>query len=373
MRKLILLICSFFLFLTSCNSVNKKEEIRKGYTIKGVLSTTNSPLVYLVNTQGKKIDSSTVVNNSFIFKGIVTTPKKYHLQLKNQPKKHTIILENSQYTILINDNKATISGGNLNNKQVDFNTLQNDLDVKKLVSLNAFIKKDIKLDSLQKAIQEIELEKKEIAKSFLISNANNVLSSTLFPTIQNFNLEDFKEIKNNTEVVKTSTLASLLDDKISNLQKIVDAELVEKNKIAAAKKVYRKPAIMFSGDGLKGELISLKSIIKGKKVILIDFWASWCGPCRLVTPRVKQLYHKYKNKGFTILTVSEDKNKEDWKKGIEQDGMLSWYHIFDDYGRISTMHGVRTIPYMVLIDGNGGVIKEKISITELEYQLQKLL
>ncbi|WP_158837535.1 TlpA disulfide reductase family protein [Polaribacter sp. L3A8] len=373
MRKLLFLIGSFFIFLTSCNSVDKKEENHKGYTIKGVLSTTDTPIVYLINEQDKKIDSSIVIDNTFSFKGIVTTTKTHHLQLKNKPKKHAIVLENSKYTILINDDKATISGGNLNNKQVDYSNLQNDLDTKKLVSLNAFIKEEIKLDSLQKSIKAIELEKKEIAKSFLISNANNVLSSTLFPTIQNFNLEELKEIKNNTEVVKTNTLTSLLDDEISKLQKIVDEELAEKNKIAAAKKVYRKPAIMFSGDGLKGELISLETIIKGKKVILVDFWASWCGPCRLVTPRVKELYHKYKNKGFTILTVSEDKNKEDWKRGIEQDGMLSWYHIFDDYGRISTMHGIRTIPYMVLIDGNGGVIKEKISITELEYQLQKLL
>ena len=375
MRKLILIISSLFVLLTSCNSGNKKEEIHKGFTIYGALPISEASLVYLLNEENKKIDSATITSNNFHFKGFVTSPKEYQLQVQNQSKKHKIFLENSNYTVVVNNDKTTISGGDLNTKQFVFNDLRSNLDTKKLVLLDSFMLGNIKSDSLYKSILAIESDLKKITTEYIITNANTPLSSTFLLEIesQNFNLEELKNILNNSEVANTKVLKSILDNKIAVLQKNVDDELAEKKKLAVAKKIYRKPAIMFSGDGLNRELISLESVIKGKKAVLVDFWASWCGPCRVVTPRVRDIYNKYKNKGFTILTISEDKSREDWKKGIEQDNMLSWYHIFDDYGRISSMYGVRAIPYMVLIDGQGRVIKEKISVSELESQLQKIL
>ncbi|MCL4126366.1 UNVERIFIED_CONTAM: hypothetical protein GTU68_024640 [Idotea baltica] len=129
---------------------------------------------------------------------------------------------------------------------------------------------------------------------------------------------------------------------------------------------------MFSGEGLDANDVFLQEIIKGKKAVLIDFWASWCGPCRVVTPSIKRLYTKYKDKGFTILTVSEDKDKVSWRKGIEEDGMLEWNHIYDDFSRISNMHNIKAIPYMILIDGKGRVIKENITYTQLTKELKKI-
>ena len=371
-----LLFCCIFILLTSCNLKDKKEKVYKGYTIYGALpNTNNSALVYLINEQNKKIDSSKVINNTFHFKGFVALPTLHQLQLRNQRKKHTIILENTKYTVVLGDDNTFVSGGDLNTKQLIFNNLQSNLNTKKLDVLDAFMSGEIQLDSLQNAVNKIEIDQKELTTEYIISNADNLLSATLFSTTQHFNLKELKDLLSNTAVAKATVLKSVLTKEIKKLQKITDDALAKKAIVveANAKKKYRKPAIMFSGDGINRELISLKSIIKGKKIVLIDFWASWCGPCRVVTPRVKQLYDRYKNKGFTILTVSEDKTREAWKKGIEQDKMLSWHHIFDDFGRISSMYGVKAIPYMVLIDGNGGIIKEKISVTELEYQLQKLL
>jgi thiol-disulfide isomerase/thioredoxin len=371
-----LLFFCVFLLLTSCNLIDKKAESYKGYTISGVLpNTSNTALVYLMNGKNKKIDSSKVIDYTFHFKGLLAQPEIHQLQLRNQRKKHTIILENSRYTVILNDDNTIVSGGNLNTKQLNFNNLLSRLSADKLALLNKFMLGEIKSGFLQESVQELETEQKRITTDYIISNANNLLSTTLFLTTQNFSLEDLKNLVNNAEVSKTKILKSVLVEEIKRLEKIAEDDLAKRIKIAEnnAKKVYRKPAIMFSGDGLNRELISLESIIKDKKVVLVDFWASWCGPCRIMTPKVREIYNTYKNKGFTILTVSEDKNREDWKKGIEQDQMLSWHHIFDDFGRISSMYGVKTIPYMVLIDGNGGIIKEKISITELEYQLQKLL
>ncbi|MCL7764595.1 AhpC/TSA family protein [Polaribacter sp. Z014] len=373
MRKLVIFLSLVFITLTSCKTDVKKEVIKSGFSVNGTLSTTNSSLVYLLNDLNVKIDSSKINKNSFTFNGFVDSAKDYKIQVQNQTKKHPIIIENSKYSVFVDKNDITIIGGLLNTKQQKFNSLKKELSFKKLALLDSFMVKKITSKDFRKSIEEINSELKILNSDYIIANANNLLSSTLFLTPQNFNLEELKSIVSNTEVAKSTILKTLLDKEITRQQQIFDAELAEKNKIVAAKKVYRKPAIMFSGDGLNRELISLESIIKGNKIVLIDFWASWCGPCRMVTPRVREIYNKYKNKGFTILTVSEDKNRETWKSGIEQDNMLSWHHIFDDYGRISSMYGIKSIPYMVLIDGNGGIIKEKISVSELEYQLQKLL
>lgn len=370
MQKTIVFLSAIFIVFISCKTDVKTDTNENGYTINGTLQATNTSYVYLLNEQNIKIDSSKIKNNSFIFKGIVKTPKTYKFQVKNQPKTHSFVLENGVHNILLNKEVTIISNGELNTKINQFNILKNDLNNKKLALLNNFTKGTLKTKDLRKSIEAINADQKKITIAYIIDNSNNILSSTLLSSINTYNLKDLKKIEANS---KNTALKNVLDDKINQLQKIADEKLAEEKRISAAKKIYRKPATLFSGDGLKGEFVSLESIIKENKLILIDFWASWCGPCRAVTPRVKEIYNKYKSKGFTILTVSEDKNKENWKKGIEQDKMLNWHHIFGDYGRISSMYGVRTIPYMVLIDGNGGIIKEKISITELEYQLQKIL
>jgi thiol-disulfide isomerase/thioredoxin len=378
MQKLVVFISIISLVLSSCNKEVKKDLNHKGYTIYGSLANTDSSIIYLLNHKNVIIDSSKVKNNTFLFKGFLNTPEIHQIQIKNKPKTHLIVLENSLYNVLLTNENATISGGDLNTKQVIFNTSKNNLNNKKLALLETFMIDGVNSEPLFKSVNTLNSIQKKATTDFIIENSKNILSSILFKSTKDFTILELKEIQNNSKIVDATNLKILLAEEINRLQteantKLEEEKLLEEKRIKALKNTYRKPAIMFSGDGLDGNLLSLQSIIKNKKVILIDFWASWCGPCREVTPKVKELYEKYKSKGFTILTVSEDKNSEDWKRGIKQDDMLSWYHIFDDYGRISTMHGIRAIPYMILIDGNGGVIKEKISISELEYQLQQLL
>ena len=372
----IILIFIIVITLIACKNEVKKDTNHKGFTIHGTLLEDNSSVVYLFNNKNVRIDSSKVKNNNFYFKGLLTEPEIFSIQVKNRLKKHSIALENTIYNVFINDGFATVFGGKLNTKQVRFNTLKKELNAKKLAALNTFMIDGVHSDELYKSITKLKSKESKIISRYLIENSNNILSTNLLSSTKNLSLEELKKV--NTKIDKQTLLKGLLVEKIAVMQKKLDAKmqlqkLAEEKRIEALKKTARKPAIMFSGDGLKGNMISLQEIIKGKKVILIDFWASWCGPCREVTPKVRKLYQKYKNKGFTILTVSEDTSEESWRKGIAEDNMLSWHHIFDDYGRISRMHNIRAIPHMILIDGNGGIIQEKISISELEYQLQELL
>ncbi len=238
--------------------------------------------------------------------------------------------------------------------------------------INEFIDKKITSKKFEKDVLLIDQEKEKSTLVFLQENKNNLLSSKVLTINKDLLLKDLLKLKSTINDATNISFISILNNRILKQQKNAENKRVKEKAAIEAKRLYRKPATMFSGEGLNYEEVSLRAIIKGKKAVLIDFWASWCGPCRMVTPSLIMLYEKYKDKGFTILTVSEDKTKEAWKKGIKEDKMLAWNHIYDDFSRISNMNGVEAIPYMILIDGKGKIIKEKITYTELVRQLEKI-
>lgn len=123
----------------------------------------------------------------------------------------------------------------------------------------------------------------------------------------------------------------------------------------------------------EGELIALSSL-RGK-VVLIDFWASWCGPCRKENPHVVALYNKYKDKGFEIYGVSLDNNADRWKAAIAKDG-LPWKHVSDLAGWKSSaakLYGVHSIPQTFLIDEEGRIIKSGLRSRQLDQVLGTIL
>ncbi len=121
-----------------------------------------------------------------------------------------------------------------------------------------------------------------------------------------------------------------------------------------------------------GKPINL-SDFKGKYV-LVDFWASWCGPCRRENPHVVKLYNKYHDKGFEVLGVSLDKRKEPWLKAIEKD-KLPWSHVSDLKGwgnEVAAMYGVKSIPHTVLLDKEGRIIARNLRSNTLDIELKKI-
>ena len=121
-----------------------------------------------------------------------------------------------------------------------------------------------------------------------------------------------------------------------------------------------------------GEDLKL-SDLRGK-VVLVDFWASWCGPCRRENPHVKKLYDKYNHRGFEILGVSLDRTKASWERAIEQDG-LEWHHVSDLKGwknEVAKMYSVSSIPHTILLDQEGRIIARKLRAAQLEQVLAQI-
>lgn len=160
---------------------------------------------------------------------------------------------------------------------------------------------------------------------------------------------------------------------LESQKQIQDAQLAEQERLMGhLKDGSQAPEINLPS--ANGGSISLSSL-KGK-IVLIDFWASWCKPCRAENPNVVRVYNKYKDKGFTVLSVSLDKEKNNWLNAIKQDGLIWPNHISDlkfwDCAAAKT-YGITSIPFTVLVAKDGKIIAKNLRGADLENKIKTVL
>lgn len=126
------------------------------------------------------------------------------------------------------------------------------------------------------------------------------------------------------------------------------------------------------GLNTKGQEVELSQYVGKNQYVLVDFWASWCGPCIKEMPSLVKLYNEYNKKGFEIVGISVDDDKDAWEKAIKENNM-SWPQMIDSDDSAATSYVVQTIPYTVLIDKDGKIIAKGLTGASLEKKLKELL
>lgn len=260
----------------------------------------------------------------------------------------------------------TITGSD---ESIAINEFVNELQIfnAKRDSAAAMIKRNPEnSQSINQSLQQVYLQFTSFRTSFVARNPN---SPALLPVISTLDLN--KEFTTYEAVVKQLTECFSGSPNIE----AVKNEFVQNKKRMESMNFLApgKEAPVFTQNDVNGKPLSLADL-RGN-VVLLDFWASWCGPCRKENPNVVALYKKYQDAGFTVMSVSLDDNKAAWLAAIQKDGLIWPNHVSDLKkwsNEASKMYQVSGIPFTVLIDREGKIIDTKLRGIELEQALKTI-
>lgn len=322
-------------------------------------------------------DSTNLVNGNFQFKGSVKSPGFYSLSTKGLQYPVQFILENSAISVtkLKKDSlsRADIKGSAAQDVHMGFYDGPWKAISEKAGSIYQAIEAADKAakaaggktDSLTRAgfdeqFKALDLENQQAVKAYVSQHSASAGAAAViydrFIGYPNF-------------PVATELFALLTKE----AQQSAVGQQISSSLAIDAKTAKGKTAPAIAMADKDGKIVKL-SDFKGKYV-LIDFWASWCGPCRKENPNVVAAYKKYHDKGFEILGVSLDSNKEAWLKAIQADG-LTWTHVSDLKGwknAAAAEYGVKSVPASFLLDPNGKVVDKDLRGEELNKTLESLL
>ena len=338
----------------------------KGFTVKGNLKgLKDSTLVFLQNVEGNMIAQDYAKNGKFSLAGKSDDANFFQLGLIGTQETTEIFLANENL-IVTGDAKnlkgATFSGGVF---QADYKGYVrgflpiNDKLGKLVAEINAEKQPSKKKDSLIAVFNDNRNKLKYFTDNFLKEKAASPVSA--FILYQFAKLYDESALEGKYNSLKPSA------------KKIVFAKELERMIAAANVGKVGSIATDFAQNDTSGKSVSLNSF-RGKYV-LVDFWASWCRPCRMENPNVLAAYNRFKDKNFTVLGVSLDKDKASWVKAINDD-KLPWTQISDlqQWGNAAAkMYKIESIPSNMLLDPSGKIIGKNLRGEELEAKLKEVI
>lgn len=372
------------IFISACTEKKEtgEKKVKDGYVLSGAITNINSDTIHLMQVFDNYMEmvqaSPVKEDGSFEFRGSVDKPGYYRIKFDGE-NYLGVILENKNIKLVAdakNRDSLHIEGSDLNRDFFNFHKESLPYNMK-LMELSQEIRKyqqERNNAAMAEAIAVYERADAERQK-FTIAYIDSIFpSQAIFFLYQTLNWKDHLDYQ--VELSKKmkakypdSPLAQEFSDKMNKI--IADKQAKEEQE-ASSPIGIGKVAPEIALPDPSGNVKTLSSL-RGNYVLL-DFWASWCGPCRHENPNVVRLYNKYKSNKFEILGVSLDAEKDAWLKAIEKD-KLTWQHVSDLknwQSSVVPLYQIQGIPFTVLLDPDGKIIAKNLRGAELENKLAEI-
>ena len=323
---------------------------------------------YAEGNQLITVDSAMITNGAFTFKGgPIKSPELHYIFFGKGQENIPVIVEDG--TIDVSAQRDSLAFAKIGG------TLQNDLFSdflkgsrvlsRKAASMNQDMRAaqgrrdTVAMNSLREEYFELMEEAKDYELAYVKDNPNAIVSALVIYRILSTKAKENAEVQELYDALTPEIKESNTGVKIK--------EALEKD----ANTSIGSKAPNFSAPNPDGEQLALNDVLG--KVTIVDFWAAWCKPCRAENPNIVRVYNKYKDQGLSILGVSLDRNANDWKKAIENDG-LTWHHVSNVkyFDEIAKLYNVDAIPAMFVLDENGVIIAKDLRGAALEAKIGEL-
>ena len=365
MKKLVLAFFGIALLL-SC-STQKKESYN--FSINGTITGDYTGKAFLYKRDAGnwiKLDSSTVQNNSFEFKGNIEFPEMYYVTIEGD-KYCPVFVDKSQITFKssVDDFQHAEITGSAAQKEYDafqdkantYNDQMNEAWQNIKTARNDGNKEDEA--KYEEAYNSADSAYKQYILDYAMEhNASVVSAYVVLKNAYYYDEKDLEPVVNNfDQSIKQSLYVQKLSERVDVLKRVAVGQ----------------QAVDFTMNDSSDQPVVLSSLYG--KYLLVDFWASWCGPCRKENPNVVATYNEYKNKGFDILGVSFDEDKTKWLEAIKSDN-LDWHQVSDLKGwgnQAGKLYAINSIPSNILLDPQGKIIAKNLRGEDLQSKLKELL
>lgn len=366
MKKLTFLAVAAALSMAACTGGSKS-----GYTITGTVDgAANGDSVFIqeaANGNLVKIDTAIIKDGKFVFEG--TQDSAVNRFVTYQPKNGNpmfldFFLENGKININLNKENSTANGTQNNDT---YQTIKNQIyDISKKMNE---LQKSLGDSTLTKEQRDAKTEEiKKMDESYTTIIKDNVKKNIATPVGVYMYKSTYymNTLEENEALLKLIPAQYLKDEAIAKIQQSID----QQKKTAVGTKF-----IDFEMKTPDGKAIKLSDYVGKGKVVLVDFWASWCGPCRQEMPNLVDAYKMYKGKNFEIVGVSLDQTDKDWKDAIKKLN-ITWPQMSDLKfwnSEAAKLYAVSSIPHTILIDGQGTIIARGLQGEDLHKKLAEVL